>query len=58
MVNEKMVELGLKMLAVEFGEKKARNAIDSVKKFELEVPSWVFGTFGGEVRGGSAARRR
>ncbi len=46
-MNEEMVELGLQMLAEEFGEKRIKDAIDGIKKFEVEVPSWVFGTFGG-----------
>jgi len=45
--NEKMVELGLEMLKEEFGEGKVEQAIKAVKKFEVEVPSWIFGVFGG-----------
>jgi L-rhamnose isomerase/sugar isomerase len=45
--NEKMVELGLEVLKEEFGEKKVEQAIEAVKKFEVEVPSWIFGKFGG-----------
>lgn len=45
--NEKMVNLGLAMLREEFGEKRVEKAIDAVKKFEVEIPSWIFGVFGG-----------
>jgi len=45
--NEKMVNLGLAMLREEFGEKRVERAIDAVKKFEVEVPTWIFGIFGG-----------
>lgn len=45
--NEKMVNLGLEMLREEFGEKRAEEAIDAVKKFEVELPTWIFGGFGG-----------
>jgi len=45
--SEKMVELGLEMLKEEFGEKKVERAIEAVKKFKVEVPSWIFGKFGG-----------
>lgn len=45
--NEKMVNLGLAMLREEFGEKRVERAIDAVKKFEVEVPTWIFGVFGG-----------
>ena len=45
--NEKMVNLGLEMLGEEFGEKRVEKAIDAVKKFEVEIPSWIFGVFGG-----------
>jgi L-rhamnose isomerase/sugar isomerase len=46
-VNEKWVSSGLECLKEEFGEKKVNKAIDAVKKFEIEIPSWVFGKFGG-----------
>ncbi len=45
--NEKMVNLGLEMLREEFGEKRVEKVIDAVKKFEVEIPSWIFGVFGG-----------
>ncbi len=43
--NEKMVNLGLAILREEFGEKRVEKAIDAVKKFEVEVPTWIFGGF-------------
>ena len=45
--NEKMVNLGLEVLMEEFGEGRVKKAIEAVKKFEVELPSWVFGVFGG-----------
>ncbi len=45
--DEKMVKLGLEILMEEFGEEKVKKAIDAVKKFEVELPSWIFGVFGG-----------
>ena len=44
--NEKMVNLGLAMLREEFGEKRVEKAIDAVKEFEVELPTWIFGVFG------------
>jgi len=46
--NEKMIELGLEVVKEEFGEEKVERAIDAVKEFEVEVPTWIFGGFGGE----------
>jgi len=51
-VSEKGMELGLKALCEEFGENRIRKAIDAVKKFNVEVPSWLFGAFGGGRFGG------
>jgi len=45
--NEKMVKLGLDMLKEEFGEERVEKAVDAIKRFEVELPSWVFGVFGG-----------
>ena len=45
--NEKMVNLGLETLIEEFGEEVVKRGIDAVKKFEVEVPTWIFGEFGG-----------
>jgi len=45
--NEGVIDHGLKALEGEFGEKRVRDAIDAVKRFEVEVPSWIFGKFGG-----------
>lgn len=44
---EKWVENGIRQLEEEFGEEKVKKAIECVKNFEVEVPSWVFGSFGG-----------
>jgi Predicted sugar isomerase len=32
---------------MKFGREKVEKAIEYVKNFEVEVPSWVFGNFGG-----------
>ncbi len=45
--NEKMMNVGLAMLGEEFGRKRVERAIDVVRKFEMEVPTWIFGGFGG-----------
>jgi len=45
--NEKMIEFGLEVLKGEFGEQKVKRAVEAVKRFEVEIPSWVFGMFGG-----------
>ena len=44
---EKWVENGISQLSEEFGEKKVKEAIRIVKNFDVEVPSWAFGPFGG-----------
>ncbi len=44
---EKQLEYGLAYLAGEFGEKRINNAIKAVENFKVEIPSWVFGKFGG-----------
>ncbi|MGC8977348.1 MAG: TIM barrel protein [Candidatus Ratteibacteria bacterium] len=46
-MNEKWIETGIKQLEEEFGKEKVDKAIEYVKNFEIELPSWVFGTFGG-----------
>ncbi|MCS7180528.1 MAG: L-rhamnose isomerase [bacterium] len=44
---EKWIENGIEQLKEEFGEEKVEKAIEYIKNFEVEVPSWVFGNFGG-----------
>ncbi len=51
-LSEKWIENGLQMLSEEFGEKKVRQAIDAVKTFQVEIPGWALGTFGGGRFGG------
>jgi L-rhamnose isomerase/sugar isomerase len=51
-MHEKNVKAGLEMLWREFGEKRVQAAVAAVKKFSVEVPSWVFGRFGGGRFGG------
>lgn len=44
---EKWIENGIKQLEDEFGDKKVKEAIEYVENFEVEIPSWIFGNFGG-----------
>lgn len=46
-MDKKWVENGIENLAGEFGENRIKKAIESVKKFEVEVPTWALGPFGG-----------
>ena len=47
MMNNKWIENGLENLRREFGDEKVKNAIEAVKQFEVEIPSWTLGPFGG-----------
>ncbi|MCL5027977.1 MAG: L-rhamnose isomerase [Bacteroidetes bacterium] len=51
-MTEKQLEYGLKSLNEEFGEDRVNKAINAIEKFKVEVPSWVFGEFGGGRFGG------
>jgi len=55
-----MSEVELDALIDEFGKQRIRKAVDLVKAFEVEVPSWAFGPFGagrfGEYTPPGAAR--
>jgi L-rhamnose isomerase/sugar isomerase len=44
---EKQIEYGIESLKLEFGKEIVNNAIKAVEDFKVEVPSWVFGNFGG-----------
>lgn len=44
---EKWIEKGIEQLKEEFGEDLVEKALNFVKNFEVEIPSWVFGNFGG-----------
>ena len=46
-MNEKQIKKGLDYLILEFGENRVKKAVEQVKKFNVEVPSWIFGNFGG-----------
>jgi len=46
-MDKKQVAKGLDLLKSEFGEQRVRAAIEGVKGFKVEVPSWIFGAFGG-----------
>ncbi|HPO52145.1 MAG TPA: L-rhamnose isomerase, partial [bacterium] len=48
----KWIEKGLEVLVEEFGEKSVKGAIEAVKKFQVEIPGWALGTFGGGRFGG------
>jgi L-rhamnose isomerase / sugar isomerase len=39
--------MNLVLLEEEFGVDRVRNAIQAVKNFKVEIPSWIFGRFGG-----------
>ncbi len=41
------IESGLDCLRHEFGEARVRTAVQIVKQFKVEIPSWIFGDFGG-----------
>lgn len=41
------IEAGLESLNYEFGETRVKDAIEKVKRFKVEIPSWIFGDFGG-----------
>ena len=46
-MTEKQIEYGIKSLNLEFGEETVFNAVKAVEEFKVEVPSWIFGKFGG-----------
>jgi L-rhamnose isomerase / sugar isomerase len=46
-MTEEQTKQGIKALELEFGEPTVRAAIEAVKRFTVEVPSWIFGRFGG-----------
>ena len=46
-MEEKLINQNLKSLTNEFGLDQVQSAILAVEKFVVEVPSWVFGEFGG-----------
>ncbi len=46
-MSETPIIAGLKRLESEFGKTLVSEAIDAVKRFNVEIPSWIFGDFGG-----------
>jgi L-rhamnose isomerase / sugar isomerase len=46
-MTEKQIEYGLNYLIEEFGLERVNKAITAIENFKVEVPSWVFGEFGG-----------
>ncbi|MCM8788730.1 MAG: L-rhamnose isomerase [Candidatus Omnitrophica bacterium] len=52
MKSEKWIENGIEMLAEEFSETTVKKAIEAIKSFQVEIPGWALGTFGGGRFGG------
>jgi len=50
--SEKWVRNGMEMLKEEFGDSAVGRAVEAVKRFEVEIPGWALGTFGGGRFGG------
>ena len=46
-MDTKWIKRGIENLKEEFGEENVSKAIDTVKSFEVEIPSWALGPFGG-----------
>ncbi len=46
-MNDRQIEIGLQALESEFGKKRVTKAVEAVKRFKVEIPSWLFGAFGG-----------
>ncbi len=46
-MKQEQISAGLDLLKTEFGEERVNAAIEGVKDFKVEVPSWIFGAFGG-----------
>lgn len=46
-MNEKQIFAGLELLESEFGKEKVKKSIHAVMKFQVEIPGWIFGDFGG-----------
>lgn len=46
-MTEQQIDAGLQTLELEFGKDRVGRAIEAVKNFGIEIPSWIFGDFGG-----------
>ncbi|MCM8776918.1 MAG: L-rhamnose isomerase [Candidatus Omnitrophica bacterium] len=46
-MDRKWIKRGIENLKEEFGKENVSKAIDIVKSFEVEIPSWALGPFGG-----------
>ena len=46
-MKEKQIEYGIESLSLEFGRETINNAVKAIEEFKVEVPSWIFGKFGG-----------
>jgi len=52
MDENRWISHGISMLEEEFGPEAVRRAVAAVGRFEVEIPSWAFGPFGGGRFGG------
>ena len=46
-MNEKNIALGIEYLQTEFGKETVEMAVENVARLKVEIPSWIFGDFGG-----------
>lgn len=46
-MKDKQIDIGIELLEMEFGVSRVQRAVNLVKKFQVEIPSWIFGAFGG-----------
>ena len=46
-MDRKWIDRGMENLYAEFGETRVEKAVEAVKKFQVDVPSWTLGAFGG-----------
>ncbi|MBN2413202.1 L-rhamnose isomerase [candidate division KSB1 bacterium] len=46
-MTEKHMNFGMQSLESEFGTLTVKKAIENVRNFKVEIPSWIFGRFGG-----------
>ncbi len=46
-MDKQQIKRGIENLSAEFGEDRVKKAVDAVKKFQIDMPSWTLGSFGG-----------
>jgi L-rhamnose isomerase / sugar isomerase len=51
-MTEHQIEIGLEYLTLQYGKEQVKNIISAVETFKVEIPTWVFGEFGGGRFGG------